>query len=91
MLARRIQASALAIVSSKSLDKRLSQANVRSITQRFGSGLNLPVLSDRVTISIKALAKLCERLGQFHGKRGQQWDRAVDILDIGRVHLQGKQ
>src|SRR5262249_9142818 len=58
MLARRTQASALAIVSSKSLDKRrqrLSQANVRSIPQRFGSGLNVPVLSALVTISINHL------------------------------------
>jgi len=53
MLASMIHASALAIVTSKSLARRrlrLSQAKVRSTTQRFGSALNEPTLCDRVTI-----------------------------------------
>ena len=51
----RNQASALAMVRSKSLASlrlRPSQAKVRSTTQRWGSGLKLPVRSVRVTISI---------------------------------------
>src|SRR5882762_3078468 len=54
-LAIKNQASLLAMVFSKSLARRRfrpSQAKVRSITQRFGSGLNLPTFSDRVTIWI---------------------------------------
>src|SRR5205823_12916560 len=110
MLARRTQASALAIVSSKSLDKRrqrLSQANVRSTTQRFGSGLNVPLFSDRVTISINhlpnsasawgqllaavhAVSKDVTQLGKDEANVFQQWDRAVDVLDIGLMHLQCK-
>jgi len=55
MLASHTQASLLAIVFSKSLARRRLrpvQANVRSTTQRFGSGLKVPLRSDRVTISI---------------------------------------
>jgi hypothetical protein len=55
MLAIIIHASALAIVFSKSLARRRfrpSQANVRSITHRLFSGLKVPTLSVRVTISM---------------------------------------
>ena len=55
MLAIRNQASALAMVFSKSLARRLlrpSQAKVRSMTQRLGSGLKIPTRSERVTISM---------------------------------------
>ena len=55
MLARSTHASALAIVFSKSLDnrrQRLSQASVRSTTQRLRSGLNEPTLCKRVIISM---------------------------------------
>jgi hypothetical protein len=54
-LAIMIQTSALAMVRSKSLARRRlrpSQAKVRSITQRLGSGLNLPVCCECQTISI---------------------------------------
>lgn len=46
----RNQASALAMVASKSLARRRlrsSQAKVLSMTQRLGSGLNVPTCSER--------------------------------------------
>src|SRR5712671_2257015 len=49
------QASELGMLASKSLARRRlrpNQAKVRSITQRLGSGLNVPTRLDRVTISI---------------------------------------
>src|SRR4051794_18797174 len=54
-LAINTQASALAMDDSKSLASRRlrpSQAKVRSTTQRRGSALNVPTLSERVTISM---------------------------------------
>src|SRR5467141_3610263 len=55
MLAIVTHASALAMVASKSLARRRlrpNQAKVRSTTQRRASGLKVPMLCDRVTISI---------------------------------------
>src|SRR5207237_3060209 len=55
MLAIRTHASALAMDASKSLASRRlrpNQAKLRSTTQRRGSGLNVPKLWERVTISI---------------------------------------
>ena len=55
MLAIMSQASALAMVASKSLARRRlrpNQAKVRSITQRLGSALKVPTLWDLVTTSM---------------------------------------
>src|SRR5450756_300767 len=60
ILAIRTQASALAMDASKSLASRRlrpNQANVRSMTQRRGSALNVPTLCERVTISIVHLPR----------------------------------
>src|SRR5262249_3821180 len=67
-LPMRTQASALAIVASKSLARRRlrpSQAKVRSTTQRRGSGLNVPTVCDRVTIWIVHLPKSASALSSF--------------------------
>src|SRR5262252_6046869 len=41
--------------------------------------------------AVHAVSKDVTQLGKDEANVFQQWDRAVDILDIGRVHLQGKQ
>src|SRR3984893_18332025 len=112
MLARRTHASALAIVFSKSLESRrhrLSQASVRSITQRLGSALNVQTLCDRVTISmthlpnsaiaagsclltaVNTVSENVTQLWKQHPDIFQQRYRAVNILNVGRVHLHRKQ
>src|SRR5215472_2935421 len=68
MLASSSHASVLAMVFSKSFERRrqrLSQAGVRSMTQRLGWTLNVPAFSDRGDDLNGPLAELGERAGQL--------------------------
>jgi hypothetical protein len=68
MLASKIQAISLETVRSKSLAKRRlrpNQAKVRSTTQRRGSGLNVPKVCFRVTISIVQAPRSARALSSF--------------------------
>src|SRR5438128_842498 len=78
-LAIMTQASALAMVASKSLARRRlrpNQAKVRSTTQRRGSGLKVPMLWGLVTISIVHLprsASASSSFGPRSDRRRYEW------------------
>ena len=82
------QASALAMVASKSLARRRlrpSQAKVRSATQRRGSGLKVPMLWGLVTISIVHLPRSAtHRVALVHEAIGEDMNGVHHGAQFGR-------